>query len=308
MQSPLIGNKRTWNILSSMIESRRIPHAILIEGEEGLGKKTLARFIAKACLCAAESRPCLTCKACHLVDVGSHPDFQIISPDGAAIKVDQIRALRSEAYLSPLSADGRVFVIDLAHTMNANAQNALLKVLEEPPTGVTFILLAKSASLLLETIRSRCVTLTLSPVPLEKQGFDKVAELANVHVNDAERLLCSTDGNIGQAVMSASSETVFLSSVANEIIIFAAEGDRLKILSLLQPYIKKRDQAKELIISLKTAIAKEIKKKAVKDYSSFTAERLNKCYVEFDEILKALEYNPSLALVFCRITAVLTGH
>lgn len=307
MQAPLIGNKRTYSILSSMIASHRIPHAILIEGEEGLGKKTLAHFIAKACLCAVEDSPCLECKSCHLVDVGSHPDFLMISPDGAAIKVDQIRALRSEAYLSPLLAYGRVFVIDLAHTMNANAQNALLKVLEEPPTGVTFILLAKSASLLLETIRSRCVTLTLSPVPLEADGFNKVAELTNVNINDAERLLRATDGNIGQSTALANSDAVFLSSVANEIMTFAAEGDRLKILSLLQPYVKKRDVAKELLLSIKSAVAKEIKKKAVKEFSSFTADRLNKCYFELDGILKSLDFNPSLALVFCRVTSVLTG-
>ena len=307
MQTSLVGNKRTFNLISSMINNRKIPHAMIIEGEEGLGKKTLAKFIAKACLCVADNRPCLECKTCHLIDVGSHPDYQMISPDGANIKVDQIRALRSEAYFSPLSAEGRVFVVDNAHTMNQNAQNALLKVLEEPPKNVTFILLAKSASLLLETIRSRSVILTLSPVPLQKESFALVSQLANIPVNEAERLLASTDGNIGQAVASAGGETVFLSAVATELITFASVGDRLKIISLLQPYTKQRDKVKELLICIKSAIAKELKKKAIKEFSSFTADKLNYCYSELTDIQNSLEFNPSLPLVFCRIAAVLTA-
>ncbi|MBQ9919750.1 MAG: DNA polymerase III subunit delta', partial [Clostridia bacterium] len=155
MQMPLIGNKRICSMVNSMVKNRRIPHAILIEGEEGLGKSTLSRYIAKAALCDNENPPCDECKTCHLIDVGSHPDFQVVEPDGAQIKVAQIRELRVEAFLSPMSAGGRVFVISAAHTMNDSAQNAFLKVLEEPPANVTFILLAKSASLMLETIRSR---------------------------------------------------------------------------------------------------------------------------------------------------------
>lgn len=303
---PLLGNQRTQKILFSMLCGGRLPHAILIEGETGLGKKTLARFIAKAVLCGAAEPPCLTCKACHLVEVGNHPDCQTVSPEGAAIKVDQIRHLRSEAYLSPLSADGRVFIIDQAHTMNANAQNALLKVLEEPPTGVVFILLAKSASLLLETIRSRAVCFTLSPVPLDALSFGRVAALAEVEEHEAERLLRSTDGNIGQAVALVDSEVVSLSSVANEILTFASAGDRLKILSILQPYTKRRDQVRELLLAIKAAVAGEIKKKAVKEYSSFTAEWLSRAYSELTEMETQLEFNPSLPLVFCRIASVLT--
>ncbi len=307
MAMSLIGNKRTCNLISSMIKNHKIPHAMIIEGEEGLGKKTLAKYIAKACLCVADNRPCLSCKTCHLIDVGSHPDYQVVSPDGANIKVDQIRALRSEAYFSPLSADGRVFVVDMAHTMNQNAQNALLKVLEEPPKGVTFILLAKSASLLLETIRSRSVILTLSPVPLEQEAFELVSRLANVSLSEAEVLLTATDGNIGIAVDSAGGEVKSLSSVANELLTFASVGDRFKIISLLQPFVKQRDKVKELIVCLKASLSNELKKKAVKEYSSFTVDKLNYCYSELNDIQNLLEFNPSLPLVFCRIAAILTA-
>lgn len=308
MQKPLIGNLRICNMLNSMIKNRRIPHAILIEGEEGLGKKTLAKYIAKACLCAQNEAPCLNCKSCHLIDVGSHPDFLVISPDGNAIKVDQIRSLRSEAYLLPLMSTGRVFVIDFAHTMNASAQNALLKVLEEPPTGVHFILLAKSASLLLETIRSRCVCFTLSPVSPEEESFNLVANKADIPVSKAEELLLASDGNIGKAIVLADGENNFLSSVANEIITLAALNDKFKILNALQPYVKERRLVAELIAEIKNAVSNEMKKKAMREYTSFTAERLNYCYEELTEVEKTLVFNPSVPLIFCRVAALLTDR
>jgi len=307
MQMPLIGNKRICSMVNSMVKNRRIPHAILIEGEEGLGKSTLSRYIAKAALCDNENPPCDECKTCHLIDVGSHPDFQIIEPDGNQIKVEQIRELRVEAFLTPMAADGRVFIIDFAHTMNDFAQNALLKVLEEPPQGVTFILLAKSAKMLLETIRSRCVCFTLSPVAFEEDAINKVAVLAGVTNAEAQTLLIATDGNIGGAITSASGDTVFLSGVASKILSLAASKDRLGILTCLQPYVKDRAKVSELIFELKTALAKEIKKKAMKEMSSFTAEKLNFCYSELNNIQSKLEFNPSIPLIFCLIAAVLTA-
>lgn len=305
MQSPLIGNKRAWNLISSMITNKKMPHAILIEGEQGLGKKTLATFIAKACLCG-EVEPCLNCKTCHLIDVGSHPDMQIIVPDGTMIKVDQIRELRVEAFMTPLAAEGRVFIIDCAHTMNAAAQNALLKVLEEPPRGVTFILLSKSASALLETIRSRCVCFTLAPVAIEKEGAEVVSQKADIPFAEAMRLLAATDGNIGAAITATDGETVTLSVLANEILTLAASNDKFEILSLLQPCVKDRAKVLEIIFELKNAVAKELKKKAMKEHTSFTADRLNYCYNELNELQTKLEFNPSISLVFCRIAALLT--
>lgn len=307
MQTPLIGNVRICNMLNSMVKNHRIPHAILIEGEDGLGKKTLSRYIAKACLCDNESSPCEQCKTCHLIDVGSHPDFQVIEPDGAQIKVYQIRNLRVEAFLTPMAAKGRVFVITAAHTMNEASQNAFLKVLEEPPKGVTFILLAKSARMLLETIRSRCVAFSLSPVSFNEEAINKVAAIANVSFAEAQTLLISTDGNIGRAINSANCETVFLSGVAAELLALAASNDRLGILKALQPYVKERNRVFELITELKSALAREIKKKAMKEISSFTAEKLNFCYSELTNIQKRLEFNPSIPLVFCYIAAVLTA-
>ncbi|MBQ4155054.1 MAG: DNA polymerase III subunit delta' [Clostridia bacterium] len=306
MKLPLIGNERILRNVTSMIKNNRLSHAILLEGEKGLGKKTLAFYIAKAFLCREEEKPCLACKSCHLIEVGSHPDCMLISPDGAGIKVDQIRNLRNEAYLTPMMSEGRVFIIDLAETMNENSQNALLKVLEEPPTNVCFLLLCSNSNALLPTIRSRCVCMSLAPVPLEQEGADRVAELLKDTDKDAVMLLTAADGNIGKAVALADDNSIILSRLASDILMFAAENDRFSILISLQQFAKSREKVPSIIYELKNALGKEMQKKAVKEFSSFTNERLITCYENLKKIEATLDYNPSLALVFCRIADCLT--
>lgn len=305
MKSPLIGNSRAWKMVSAMILNKKIPHAIIIEGVKGLGKKTLAKFLAKACLCE-ENTPCLNCKSCHLIDVGTHPDCQTVEPEKSTIKVEKIRELRLEAFMSPMQSDGRVFIINDAHTMNLNAQNALLKVLEEPPKNVTFILLTKSASFLLETIRSRCVLLTLAPVPLENEGAEFIANCRSISFDDAYKLLIRTDGNIGEALNCSEENSDSFSSVAQEVFNLSLNNERLKILLLLQPYSKDRTAISEIILELKNIISKEMKKKAVKEITSLTASKLNYCYYELSDIQSKLEFNPPITLLISRITAILT--
>lgn len=305
MNFPLIGNNRVKKNLQAMIDCGHLPHAVIIEGDEGLGKKTLAKFYAKALLCTEDKKPCLVCKSCHLAEVGSHPDFQIIKPDGATIKVEQIRALKNEAYLTPLLANGRVFVIENANLMNDNAQNALLKILEEPPSGVFFILLTKSAALLLETVRSRCVCFNLVPVPVENEEIEKVADLCKTDFNKAALILTESGGNIGKAINLFNDDGEALGQMASELLRLAAVGNRLEILKKLQPYIKNRATIGELVFELKTVVAKEINKKSVKELSSFTLKRLYNIYTELNQLEKLLEFNPMISLVFCKITSIL---
>ena len=129
---PLKGNARVKESVQNFILSGCLPHAIIIEGDVGTGRKTLARFLANTVVCTGEEKPCDNCRGCHLSSIGSHPDIEAIRPAEKKknIAVDQIRDLRETAYHSPHTADGRVFIIEQAETMNANSQNSLLKVLE----------------------------------------------------------------------------------------------------------------------------------------------------------------------------------
>ena len=164
MSFPLVGNKRAKDTVESFISSGRFPHAIIIEGEIGTGKKTLAGYLAKTALCEEPTPPCGVCRNCHLADAGPPPDIQVVAPEEKKknIAVGQIRELRTTAYHSPHTARRRAFIIEEAETMNAASQNSLLKVLEEPPSDVVFILVTTSAKALLDTVISRCMTISLS--------------------------------------------------------------------------------------------------------------------------------------------------
>ena len=305
MKFPLIGNERIKRNISLMVQNNKIPHAIILEGENGLGKKTLAKFLAKAFLCKNENAPCDNCKSCHLACVGSHPDLMHLTPEGVNYAIDQIRNLKTEAFLSPMMCDGRVFIIDFADSMTPYCQNALLQVLEEPPQRVCFILLCQNASSLLQTIRSRCVPFTLSPVPIESEGIEKLKTLISDSEKDAAALLAATDGNIGKAVIFSENDDL-PEQVAHKVMLYASEGNKLKILESMQPFVKKRDALLSLITELKNILSKEMQKKAVKEYSSFTYKKLLNAYERLKEIEVELPLNPSVLLVFCIIADILT--
>jgi DNA polymerase-3 subunit delta' len=152
------------------------PHAVLLVGPAGIGKTTLALDLAAGLLCTddeIERRPCGACRACRLAFSWSHPDLHRIGPEGPGRQVviggpgSRIRGIRDligELSLLPVEGGARVAIVEGAHRMNEDAQAALLKTLEEPPSGVTLILCADAEEPLLPTIRSRCARLRLGPV------------------------------------------------------------------------------------------------------------------------------------------------
>jgi DNA polymerase-3 subunit delta' len=152
-------------------------HAVLLAGPAGLGKTTLALDLAAALLCTAEGdRPCRECRGCRLVAGGNHPDLHRLAPEGPGGQIrigdranpdpGTVRRLISELALLPVEGGARVAVIEQAHRLNDDAQSALLKTLEEPPSGVTIVLCTDDEERLLPTIRSRCARVRLGPVGL----------------------------------------------------------------------------------------------------------------------------------------------
>ena len=141
----------------------RLSHAYIIEGPVKETVHALADHLARAYVCSSGDRPCGVCSNCRKAAGNVHPDIIRISlaEDKREIVVGQIRQLRTEAYIRPNEADRKVFIIEDAQAMNENAQNALLKVLEDGPSYLSFLLLAENAQQLLTTIRSRCETLSL---------------------------------------------------------------------------------------------------------------------------------------------------
>jgi DNA polymerase-3 subunit delta' len=154
------------------VETGNPPHAVLFVGPDGVGKTTLALDLACGLLCLAADpvdRPCRSCVACRKVEHGNHPDVHLIAPEGAGqqIRVGQVQALGSDLALLPLEGRFRIGIIERAQRLNIDAQNALLKTLEEPPAAVVLVLCADDSNALLPTVVSRCARVRLGPVDPE---------------------------------------------------------------------------------------------------------------------------------------------
>jgi len=194
----LAGNETLKRQLSAAVDNGHFPHALLLEGEEGTGRRTVARLVARAATCRGEGqRPCGRCAACMKSE---HPDVTVYDVYGKQKVVDAMRDLRQQAHLLPNEAPHRVFIIENAQLMLPAAQNALLKTLEEPPRHVLFILLCENRTQLLETIRSRCTLLTLQPVTWDEAAPVLQRRLQTVDVEELQRAHSLFGGRIGRVI------------------------------------------------------------------------------------------------------------
>ncbi len=176
----------------------RLSHAYIIEGPTKETNDAMADYLAQAYVCSSkENKPCKECPNCRKAAGKIHPDIIRVSllEDKREIVVGQVRQLRSEAYIRPNEAERKVFIIEDAQTMNENAQNALLKVLEDGPQYLSFLLVTEYAQRLLPTIRSRCETLSLTAgteetvVQTDEELRKTAAQLANLLLKDDELAL-----------------------------------------------------------------------------------------------------------------------
>lgn len=204
--SDFIGNKRITEQLGCLIDANRFPQAVVIEGEQGLGKKTLARLLASALVCRGEEKPCGQCSQCRKAGEGVHPDiFEYSAPGGAnSFHIDVVRDIIKDVYIQPNEADHKVYILGNADCMSISAQNALLKVLEEPPAYAVFILTAQSKSKLLETVLSRSVTVTLEGVNPDEGARYICSRFADTDYDKAKSELETFNGNIGKTIDSLS--------------------------------------------------------------------------------------------------------
>lgn len=170
-ENVLIGNEKLLHMFSSKIRSQTLSHAYLLTGPEGSGKTSLVMRIIKEIFCESDGeRPCGHCGGCKKVESLTHPDLQILSkePQDTTIKVKAVRDFLKGIELAPNEAPFRIYVIDDAETLGKEAQNALLKTLEEPTGRAKFFLLATTDATLLSTVRSRCMSFPMETVPTEK--------------------------------------------------------------------------------------------------------------------------------------------
>lgn len=232
--SEFCGNHEVVGSVGSMIESGRIPHAFIIEGADGLGKSTFAGVIARGAMCSCRQPLLGECEHCRKIRANIHPDLIYVLGSGKinAISIESVRGMRRDAMIAPNEAEKRVFVLEDCDNMLPAAQNAFLKIFEEAPSHVIFIMTCRSAMNLLTTIRSRGRLITLNPVEIS-EGAEFIANV--LHKSDAHSAseACTrSGGNIGEALRLLGSETASeaadkVDSIAQDIVKAMCSGSRL---------------------------------------------------------------------------------
>ncbi len=206
----LIGHERPKAILRSAMLHDRVAHAYLFYGEDGIGKRLAAIRFAQAINCDTDSGPdgpdaCGTCRSCHQIEAGIHPDFLLIEPDreqaNPQIKIEQIRELESQIVYKPLVGRRKVCIIDEADRLTLGAANALLKTLEEPPAYSLFLLVTSRPFALPATVRSRCQGLRFA-APARTQVEAALILKREIPPDDARFLAVVTQARIGQALQT----------------------------------------------------------------------------------------------------------
>ncbi|MCI8454196.1 MAG: DNA polymerase III subunit delta' [Lachnospiraceae bacterium] len=204
----ILGNDMLKDHFKKAIESHRVSHAYILTGETGMGRKSIANAFAMTLLCEKGGKePCMTCHSCRQVLAGSHPDLIYVKHEKpASIGVDDVRAqINDTVMIRPYSSYYKIYIVDEAEKMTVQAQNALLKTIEEPPSYAVLILITTNQEAFLPTILSRCVQLKLKPL---KDSVVKSYLTEHLKVSDKDAEICAAfaRGNLGKAIHLSSSE------------------------------------------------------------------------------------------------------
>ena len=204
----VVGHKDILKYISSSVENNRVSHAYILNGERGSGKKMLANLFAMTLLCeTGDNEPCGKCHSCKQAESGNHPDIiRVTHEKPNSISVDDIRTqVNNTVDIKPYQGPYKVYIIPQADMMTPQAQNAILKTIEEPPSYAVFLLLTENAETLLPTINSRCVMLKLRNI---KDTLIKKYLMENLEIPDYKADMCTAfaQGNMGRAIMLANSD------------------------------------------------------------------------------------------------------
>ncbi len=297
----ILGHQREIRYLEQVIRSGQVSHAYIFEGEKGTGKRMLAEAFAVTLQCTGEGeKPCGSCHSCIQAASGNHPDIICVQHEKpSSISVDDIRVqVADDVQIRPYNGRYKIYMIPGAEKMTVQAQNALLKTIEDPPDYVILLLLTENEEALLETVRSRCVTLHLEPVPDETIRRYLIEEIG---VSEYQADVCATfaQGNVGKAVRLASSED--FNAIKTSVMYLVRNADRMEISAIIE-YVKEIQEYKISIQDYLDLLAlwyrDLIYYKATKDIDGITfredirtiQEISQKCsYEGVENVMKAIE-------------------
>ena len=195
----LLGNDRLKQNLAESLAKNHISHFYLISGPRGSGKKTLAKLMAQAILCQGRPKPCGTCEPCRKLKNGNHPDFITVEdPEHKNVAVKIVRAFREDVFIRPNESDYKIYLFP--QDLGVEGQNALLKILEEPPKYGIFLLLTDNPEKILPTVRSRCTELKMQALPQTQLRAYLSARFPDAAAEDVTAAAQRSGGFLGQAL------------------------------------------------------------------------------------------------------------
>ena len=258
------GNESLKTRLSRTEANGEFSHCYILEGPAGSGKKTLARCMAAAMECTGTGpRPCGVCPSCHKIFGGGHPDVITVDSDKATVPISVIRDMQSDAYIRPNEGIKKIYLIPRGQDMQTPAQNALLKLLEEPPEYCAFLIMTENAEKILTTVRSRSVTLELFPLS-DQELHTRLTELyPNADADSLASAMQKSGGYLGSAISFLKEGATKTDALCDTIVTAFAGGDELELLTAMSPLEKlKRPDFLELLQQLHLVFTRALGKKS----------------------------------------------
>ena len=239
----IIGNEKNKELLNQIIRTNNIAHSYMFIGKESIGKMLFAKEFAKAILCINDSKPCGDCKSCIEFESSNNPDFEIIEPDGNNIKIEQIRELIKKVYEKPIVSNKKVYIINDSNLMTKEAQNSLLKTLEEPPEYVSIILIASNENLFLPTIKSRCTKIMFKK--LTDNELKTILKRKYNKLNIQELVLKIADGSVNKAECLDGKEELY--NKVNRIYSSLENVNIIELINSKEDIFKDKEEAIEML-------------------------------------------------------------
>ena len=237
----ILGNEKNKKILEKSMELKKISHSYIFWGTEGIGKKLIAKEFAKRILCLEQQEDC-KCKSCIEFDSNNNPDFQLIEPNEGKVKIEQIREMQRKVAEKPIISNKKVYIIENSDTMTTEAQNCLLKILEEPPEYITIILICSNEDNLLSTIKSRCTRMHFEPIDTEKIKKYLKQNYPDQEISD--NIINLSQGSIGKAIKLNENKSIYEN--IEKILLSMQKSDLIEIIQMSEEIYK----TKEEIISI----------------------------------------------------------
>lgn len=275
----IIGNNANKKILSKTILTNSVSHSYIFSGISGIGKFLFAKEFAKAILCTGEQKPCNKCNSCESIENGNNPDLVIIDEQLNSIKTEQIKELTSDVLEKPIKGNKKIYIINNSENMTKEAQNALLKTLEEPPEYAIIILVTSNENLLLNTIKSRCIKILFSNL-----SDEEILEYFERNHEEINKQMVSTFGGSIEKAINLKDKIEIYEKIKN-VFENIEQLNELEILRLKDDVLNDKDEIFSILDYINTCFYN----KMINNISK--AEQYNKCIQAVEEAQTRLRRN-----------------